>query len=508
MKVKKLNLRDCPVKSQYLVDYTPPPEFFKVKGDIEDIQTTINQLQALRDSIIYDERAIEDFETVSRKRDEKKEEFKKLESECDTHERDLRIGFQEWHKELSIIVKIMNEKFNKFLNLGYYNNNNRINRNNNIQLASVQLIPSIIDGNLPLKDYLKVMDNCQIIIQAKLKSFERMRDITSHTLSGGERAFSVSLFLLSLRSVILSPFCFMDEINQGMDEEYEIDFFRILLSDPKPDTQYFIISPTLNMKLDELLCKLNEKELLPHMTCNIILNGDHIPNIKNNSDSDSDNDDDNNGNGLLIVLPDGVVLDQNPYFNERRVITPKRRRRSNNNNEDNEEEEEEEEIERPNKKRQKRKPSEEEEEDTSIPIPLSPPSIILSSSSSKPKQNKRNHIITSDDDDEDVNISDTSISDEDDHEEEIKPKKRKQSNRNTPTVYKESITPVSKRNMIISESPASLTDISDDSQITCISNTSQTANVTSARQSPVIVMDNHRSNGSKRRTSKRKAHTF
>lgn len=45
----------------------------------------------------------------------------------------------------------------------------------------------------------------------------------------------------------------MDEINQGMDEDYEEDFFRILLSNPNPDTQYFVISPTLNSRLIPLI---------------------------------------------------------------------------------------------------------------------------------------------------------------------------------------------------------------------------------------------------------------
>lgn len=70
-----------------------------MKGSIDDITTQINQLQALIESIVYDEQAIEDFETVSKNRDEKKEEFEKLEKECDENERKLRMEFQEWHNE-------------------------------------------------------------------------------------------------------------------------------------------------------------------------------------------------------------------------------------------------------------------------------------------------------------------------------------------------------------------------------------------------------------------------
>lgn len=45
-----------------------------------------------------------------------------------------------------------------------------------------------------------------------LKSFDRVRDLTSQSLSGGEKSFSTSLLLLSMRSLIHAPFCVMDEV--------------------------------------------------------------------------------------------------------------------------------------------------------------------------------------------------------------------------------------------------------------------------------------------------------
>lgn len=56
------------------------------------------------------------------------------------------------------------------------------------------------------------MNSYQLHIKGMLKSFDRARDLTSHSLSGGERSFSTSLLLLSMRKLIHSPFCVLDEV--------------------------------------------------------------------------------------------------------------------------------------------------------------------------------------------------------------------------------------------------------------------------------------------------------
>lgn len=56
------------------------------------------------------------------------------------------------------------------------------------------------------------MNSYQLHIKAMLKSFDRVRDLTSQSLSGGEKSFSTSLLLLSMRSLIHAPFCVMDEV--------------------------------------------------------------------------------------------------------------------------------------------------------------------------------------------------------------------------------------------------------------------------------------------------------
>lgn len=71
----------------------------------------------------------------------------------------------------------------------------------------------------------------------------------------------------------------MDEINQGMDEDYEYEFFKLLLSG-KQYTQYFIFSPTQNARIDGILYELkNKKYKNILLTMHVILSGDYVQQI-------------------------------------------------------------------------------------------------------------------------------------------------------------------------------------------------------------------------------------
>lgn len=56
------------------------------------------------------------------------------------------------------------------------------------------------------------MNSYQLHIRAMLKSFDRIRDLASQSLSGGEKSFSAALVILSMRSLIQAPFCVLDEV--------------------------------------------------------------------------------------------------------------------------------------------------------------------------------------------------------------------------------------------------------------------------------------------------------
>lgn len=130
-------------------------------------------------------------------------------------------------------------------------------------------------------EYFNIINNYKINIRGKLKSFDEIRDITGDDLSGGEKSYSTALFLLSMRTLIEAPFCMMDEINQGMDEDYEYEFFKLLMTG-KQYVQYFIFSPTQNMKIEDIL---REMKHYPYHNClikmHVILCGNYVCELTN-----------------------------------------------------------------------------------------------------------------------------------------------------------------------------------------------------------------------------------
>lgn len=65
--------------------------------------------------------------------------------------------------------------------------------------------------------------------------------------SGGERSVSTMLYLLSFQGLSQAPFRLVDEINQGMDEEYERRTYTLIVQTATRlgNGQYFLISPKL-----------------------------------------------------------------------------------------------------------------------------------------------------------------------------------------------------------------------------------------------------------------------
>ena len=64
-------------------------------------------------------------------------------------------------------------------------------------------------------------DNWGIEIRVKFRDNEKLQLLTGQRQSGGERAVSTILYLMSLQSLAKSPFRVVDEINQGMDPRNE-----------------------------------------------------------------------------------------------------------------------------------------------------------------------------------------------------------------------------------------------------------------------------------------------
>ncbi|CAG7730182.1 unnamed protein product [Allacma fusca] len=91
-----------------------------------------------------------------------------------------------------------------------------------------------------------------IKIKVKFRSNEPLVELCGWKQSGGERAITTALYILSLQELTKVPFRVIDEINQGMDAKNEARFFRLLCSLAKgEDTpQYFLLTPKMLPPVD------------------------------------------------------------------------------------------------------------------------------------------------------------------------------------------------------------------------------------------------------------------
>ncbi|KAJ3032828.1 Structural maintenance of chromosomes protein 5 [Rhizophlyctis rosea] len=86
-----------------------------------------------------------------------------------------------------------------------------------------------------------------IDILVKFRDNEKLNALDGHRQSGGERAVSTILYLMSLQSLSSTPFRVVDEINQGMDPRNErmVHGEMVRAACTAGTSQYFLITPKL-----------------------------------------------------------------------------------------------------------------------------------------------------------------------------------------------------------------------------------------------------------------------
>lgn len=90
-------------------------------------------------------------------------------------------------------------------------------------------------------------ENYALDIFVKFRAIEELHALNANRQSGGERAVSTMLYLISLQDLTKCPFRVVDEINQGMDPKNERKVFKQMVdSASKPSTpQCFLLTPKL-----------------------------------------------------------------------------------------------------------------------------------------------------------------------------------------------------------------------------------------------------------------------
>ncbi|XP_075985981.1 structural maintenance of chromosomes 5 [Anticarsia gemmatalis] len=90
-------------------------------------------------------------------------------------------------------------------------------------------------------------DKYGISILVRFRASEQLQQLTRHAQSGGERALSTAIYLMSLQRLTTVPFRCVDEINQGMDPINERKMFELLVkvTTECDNAQYFLLTPKL-----------------------------------------------------------------------------------------------------------------------------------------------------------------------------------------------------------------------------------------------------------------------
>lgn len=99
--------------------------------------------------------------------------------------------------------------------------------------------------HVPTEDPLD-FDKYELAIKVAFRTGEEPQLLGTRQ-SGGERSVSTMLYLLSFQGLSQAPFRLVDEINQGMDEEYERRTYTLIVQTATRlgNGQYFLISPKL-----------------------------------------------------------------------------------------------------------------------------------------------------------------------------------------------------------------------------------------------------------------------
>lgn len=174
-----------------------------------------------------------------------------LENELAELKKQIAEKRNKWEPKVNVMVTRINMKFKKFMEEMSF-------------AGGVELIKNEDD---PLNPALYSLG-----LSVQFRNFEvrenaaRLLNAKAH--SGGEKAVSTILFLLSLQALTPCPFRLVDEVNQGLDADNERRVFGIINRETsaKEAAQFFLITPKL----------LEGLEYAGDVSVLVVMNGPHL----------------------------------------------------------------------------------------------------------------------------------------------------------------------------------------------------------------------------------------
>lgn len=228
---------------------TLPDSPEELETQIEDKLAHANLLGGPNDANV-----VRDFELHLRQLEALKASIESKELQAENLVADMEKRKNEWKAELEALVKAITKNFERYFR--------------EMGCAGEVLLHT---GNSE-HDY----DNYGLRIRVKFRPNEGLQDLNAHTQSGGERAVSTAIYMLSLQELTPAPFRLVDEINQGMDSINERKVYDLLMrSTSRPGTpQYFLLTPKLLKDMEysvgtTVLCVMNSPCAPSHKTWDI-----------------------------------------------------------------------------------------------------------------------------------------------------------------------------------------------------------------------------------------------
>ncbi|XP_076285291.1 structural maintenance of chromosomes 5 [Lasioglossum baleicum] len=202
--------------------------FSKLPPTMEEINNELNVAQAK----VFCMTNNMDGESVLRNYDAVEKEINYLKEFIQTKTREMEIKSrqidqlrEEWLTPLSKIVDKINANFSSYFSeMG----------------CAGEVLLAAAENAMDFDQYgLKIL--------VKFRDTDQLQELTRHHQSGGERAVTTAIYMISLQELSRVPFRCVDEINQGMDALNERRVFNLLVKmTGKPNSsQYFLLTPKL-----------------------------------------------------------------------------------------------------------------------------------------------------------------------------------------------------------------------------------------------------------------------
>ncbi|KAI5132576.1 structural maintenance of chromosomes protein 5 [Nematocida ausubeli] len=188
---------------------------------IKTLTSMLAQEKAKAEISIVDYSAIEEYETCKLQLQQMERSIKREESEQEKHE------ILKTRKETELRVEI-----DRLIN--------------NINEKATSLFHAAGIGSEVHAEYCEFPRRWKLVLKVQFRTEGQLEVLSAGRHSGGEKAVSIILYLLSMQKLSDAPFLLVDEINQGMDAGYERTIHSMLVGDKSiSDKQTIVITPKL-----------------------------------------------------------------------------------------------------------------------------------------------------------------------------------------------------------------------------------------------------------------------